>query len=78
LKSALKRRAPPDRPAHTLPVSLEFLDRSAGYEREGRIAGVQVGEVADLVDEHRAAVAARVLVRAEHEVVEEQLPAAVE
>jgi hypothetical protein len=36
---------------------------------------MQVGEVADLVDEHRAAVAADVLVRPEHEVVEQQLPA---
>jgi hypothetical protein len=37
-----------------------------------------VGEVADLVDEHGAAVAARLLVRPEHEVVEEQLPTALE
>jgi hypothetical protein len=36
---------------------------------------VQVGEMADLVDEHRAPVAAGVLVRSEHEVVNEQLPA---
>src|SRR5205814_179236 len=47
-------------------------------ERKGRVARVQVGEVADLVDEHRAAVAARVLVRPEHEVVDEQLPAPLE
>ena len=37
---------------------------------------MQVSKVADLVDEHRAPVAARLLVRPEHEVVEEQLPAA--
>src|SRR5918996_6493321 len=34
--------------------------------------------MADLVDEHRAAIAALVLVRPEHEVVEEQLPAPLE
>ena len=34
--------------------------------------------MADLVDEHGAAVAARLLVRPEHEVVEKQLPAALE
>ena len=39
---------------------------------------MQVGEVADLVDEHRATVAARILVRPEHEVVEEQLRATLE
>jgi hypothetical protein len=39
---------------------------------------VQVSQVADLVDEHRAAVAAHVLIRPEHEVVEQQLPAALE
>src|SRR5689334_6126255 len=37
-----------------------------------------MGQVTDLVDEHRAAVAAGVFVRAEHEVVEEQLPARIE
>src|SRR5438067_12412650 len=34
--------------------------------------------MADLVDEHRAAVTADVLIRPEHEVIEEQLPAALE
>jgi len=34
---------------------------------------VQMSEIADLVYEHRAAVAARLLIRPEHEVVEEQL-----
>jgi len=58
--------------------ALELSARGPGDEREGRVARVQVGEVADLGDEHRAAVAARVLERAEHEVVEEQLRAALE
>src|SRR5262249_60672928 len=50
----------------------------AGHEREGCVTGMQVGEMADLVDEHRAAVAACVLIRPEHEVVEEQLSATLE
>src|SRR5256886_6797362 len=72
---ALERRIPRDRPAHSLPVRLDLRDRGAGHQRKGSVAGMQVGEVADLVDEHRAPVAAGVLVRAEHEVIEEQLPA---
>src|SRR5437763_384492 len=75
---ALERREPRDRPPHPLPVRLDPGERGARHEREGRVAGVQVREVADLVDEHRAAVAARVLVRPEHEVVEEQLTASLE
>jgi hypothetical protein len=37
-----------------------------------------MGEVADLVDDHRAAVAALVLVGTEHEVVDDQLASALE
>jgi hypothetical protein len=37
-----------------------------------------MSDLADLVDEHRAPVASRVLIRAEHEVVEEQLSAPLE
>jgi hypothetical protein len=39
---------------------------------------VEVRQVADLVEDHRAAVAAHVLVGAEHEVVDDELPASVE
>ena len=39
---------------------------------------MQVSEVADLVEDNGATVAACVLVRAEHEVVEEQLPTPLE
>jgi hypothetical protein len=39
---------------------------------------VHVGEMADLVDEHRAAVAARVMAGTEHEVIDEKLAAAIE
>src|SRR5438874_13154305 len=58
---ALQRRVPRDGPTHPLSVRLDLRNRRAGHERKGGVAGVQVGEVADLVDEHRAAVAARVL-----------------
>src|SRR5947208_16754528 len=74
----LERRVPRGLPAHALPVGLELLDRGARDEREGRVAGAQVGEVADLVDGHGAAVAARLLVQPEPEVVAKQLPAALE
>src|SRR5436190_12853989 len=75
---ALERRVPRDGPTHGGPVGLDLGHRRSGDEREGRVAGMQVGEVADLVDEHGAAVAAGLLVRAEHEVVQEQLPPALE
>jgi hypothetical protein len=39
---------------------------------------MQVSEVTDLVDDHGAAVTAHPLVRAKHEVVQEQMPAALE
>jgi hypothetical protein len=39
---------------------------------------VQVGELADLVDEHRASVAALLLIRSKHEVVERKLAASLE
>jgi hypothetical protein len=46
------------------------------------VAGVEMGDMADLVDEHRAAGAARrgpaLYVRREHEVVEDELLAAIE
>src|SRR5205823_1578244 len=75
---ALEGRMPRDRPAHSLPVVRDLRNRSPGDEHEGRVACVQVGEVADLVDEHRAAVATHILIRPEHEVVEKQLPATFE
>src|SRR5207302_299411 len=54
---ALERREPWDTPAHPRPVRVDLGDRGTGDERERRAAGGQVGEVADLVDEHRPAVA---------------------
>src|SRR5919198_1562666 len=53
----LEGRVPRDRPAHPRPVRLDLLDRRARYKREGGVARVEVGEVADLVGDHRAAVA---------------------
>src|SRR5262245_34726048 len=39
---------------------------------------MQVGRVGELIDDHRASVAADLLIRSEHEVVDEELPAALE
>src|SRR5262245_40522629 len=69
---------PGDLPAHALPVPLELLDGSAGGEREAGVARMQVGRVGELIDDHRASVAADLLIRSEHEVVDEELPAAFE
>jgi hypothetical protein len=75
-------RVPRDLPAHPLAVGLDLLDRGLRHEDERGVARVEVGEVADVVGDHRAAVAARrrpaVYARREHEVVDDQLAAAVE
>ena len=39
---------------------------------------MEMGEVADLVDDHRASVTSNLLIRAKHEVVEKELTAPVE
>src|SRR3954449_2342787 len=65
-------------PAHPPPERLELLERGPRRDREGDVLRMQVGGMADLVDEHAAAVAALVLVRPEHEVVEDQLAPAPE
>src|SRR5919201_6819733 len=57
---AVERREPWDRPTQALPVRGDLCERGAGHECKRRVPGVQVGEVADLVGEHRAAVAAGV------------------
>ena len=53
--------------AHAAPEDLDRGDRRVQNEDERPIAGIEMGEVADLVDEHRAAVAAQLLVGPEHE-----------
>jgi hypothetical protein len=64
--------------AHPALERLQLLQRRARYQHAGRVAGVQVGEVRELVNEHRATVTALLLVRAEHEVVEDELVASLE
>src|SRR5215208_7144628 len=49
---------PRDRPPHPLAVRLDLFDLRPRHQSERRVARVQVREVADLVGEHRAAVAA--------------------
>src|SRR3954469_12548370 len=65
-------------PAQAPPERLELLEAGPRGDREGHVPRMQVGGMADLVDEHAAAVAALVLVRPEHEVVEDQLAPALE
>jgi hypothetical protein len=52
---------------------LDPEDRHPGGEGKGGVARLQVSEMAHLVDERRAAVAARLVVGAEHRMVEEEL-----
>src|SRR4051795_11033046 len=65
-------------PAQAPPERLELLEAGPRGDREGHVPRMQVGGMADLVDEHAAAVTALVLVRSEHEVVEDELAAALE
>jgi hypothetical protein len=53
-------------------------DRRARNEGKRGVTRMEVSEVADLVDEHRAILAAHLLAGAEHEVVQEQLTAPLE
>src|SRR5919106_4225517 len=79
---AAGRGVPRDRPAHALLVRLDVRQRRARHQGKRGVAGVQVREMADLVDEHRTPGAARgrpaLDVGSEHEVVDDQLAAPVE
>src|SRR5207245_3398361 len=50
-------------PAHPLAEPLDAGDRRAGHPRQRGIAGLQVGQVADAVDQERAGRAARIFAR---------------
>src|SRR5262249_20264682 len=75
---ALERGDPRDRPPHALSIGLDLGDRRARHDRERGVARVEMGEVADLIDEHRAAGTAGIPRRTEHEVVEDELAASLE
>jgi hypothetical protein len=70
---------PADAPAHPFPEGEELLERGAGDEQQSGVPGLQVRHLrAERVRDRRADGAARVVRRAEHEVVDEQLGPAVE
>src|SRR5215472_9287410 len=72
------RRIPRERPAHPLPERLDLADRRPGYRRERGITGVQVSQVTDAVGLVGADRAAFVPGRVEHEVLHDELRAALE
>ena len=69
---------PRDFPAHALFVGFEIGQRAEGDEHEGGVAGVEMFERADVIDDHRAAGASGSRPApspgCEHEVIHEQLP----
>jgi hypothetical protein len=73
-------REPGDLPAHPRPVALDVRLRGAGDEDQRRVAGVEVGDVGDLVGDERAASAAALRPAAdaglEEEPIDDQLAAA--
>ena len=75
---AARRRVPREAPAHAPLVRRELRERRARDDRERRVARVQVREVAEVVGHQRAARAALVPRRVEHEVVHDELAAPVE
>ena len=76
---AAAARDPVDAPAHPLPVGEELLERRAGGEQQRGVPGLQVGDLGiERVRDRGADRAACLVGRPEHEVVDEQLGAAVE
>src|SRR5262245_54184962 len=72
---ACERRDPGNLPAHPPAVGLDLLDRRARDGDERGVARVQVGQVADLIEDQRAAGATLVASGAEHEMIQDQLTA---
>ena len=70
---AAERREPRNGPAHAPLVGRELLLRGPRHQRQRHVARVQMGEMADVVDAHRAADAALLPRRAEHDVVDDEL-----
>src|SRR5580692_114758 len=75
----LARRIPGEGPAHPLLVGRKLGQRRPGDRREGRVPSPEVnGRAVEAVRPERAVRAPRVPVRREHEVVDDEPPAAVE
>src|SRR5437899_539753 len=75
---AAERRIEGDSPAHARLEPLDVRRWPARDDRERRVGCVQVREVPDVVDQERAARAARVQVPPPHEVIDDQLTAPLE
>src|SRR5262245_44285349 len=73
-----ERRIPRDIPSPLLPVGCELCEGSARSQREGRVALAQQREVAQRVHVPRAARASLLPCRIEHEVIDDELAAALE
>src|SRR5262249_6239587 len=79
IEVAAAARDPVDAPAHSLSIGEELLERRSGREQQRRVSGLQVDDLwRECVGDRRADSASRRVGRAEHEVVDEQLRAAVE
>ncbi|MNL11465.1 hypothetical protein D3C87_1323030 [compost metagenome] len=74
-----KGRDPGEIPAHALAIGLDLCERCAGDGNPGDIVIVQMRQRAfDMIAEERAADTALVPIRAEHEMIDKQLAAAIE
>src|SRR5438034_1864677 len=75
----LRRRDPREAPTHPLLVREELGERRARDRNEGHVPRVHVDDVGvEVVGPERAALAAGVVVRSEHEVVDDELAPALE
>ena len=71
---AVRRRVDGDvRPAHTVHVRLELVERCGSLHREGHIGHVQMGQLRNVIGERRAAGAGVLVVGLEHVVIDDQL-----
>jgi hypothetical protein len=78
LKSLFAEENPRNVPTHPLLVRLKLRQRSSRNQQQGQVAGMKVRqEAVEAIDHRRAGRAPRLVIRSEHEVVDEQLRAAV-
>src|ERR1700722_467503 len=74
----IEGRIPRHRPAHALFEFLDIGDRGARHKRKRSIAGMQMGEMADLIGEQAATRARMFIGRLQHVMIDDDLAAAVE
>ena len=75
---AAERGNPRERPSLPFLVSLELAERRAGHHHEGGVAFIQQAEIADGIRVSGTARAAFLPRGIEHEVIDQELPAALE